>query len=174
VARLLGRFSYGITDLVRLEVASITPAPAIEVWHLVKSLQRTPAKEPEFQSASFVQKCCTVATSRYGIADPKVVGRRHPASAEPKPKQSKPAPSEALVLQVNDLLPAQPWKPGVHRAVAYQLGCSPKRVSAAIEELIRSGMRQQQKDGVVYDSSGQIVAIDEERVRKGDVPRPDG
>ena len=82
--------------------------------------------------------------------------------------------SEALVLRVNDLLPAQPWKPGVHRAVASQLGCSPRLVSAAIEELVRSGMRQQHKDGVVYDSSGQIVAVDEERVRKGEVPRPNG
>jgi hypothetical protein len=144
------------------------------MWHLVKSVQRMPAKEPEFQSASFVQKCWTVAATRYGIADPKVVGRWRPASAESRPKQSKPAPSEALVLQVNDLLPAQPWKPGVHRAVASQLGCSPALVSAAIKELVRSGMRQQQKDGVVYDPSGQIVAVDEERVRTGEVPRPNG
>jgi hypothetical protein len=167
-------FPNGITDLVRLEVASITPALAIEMWHLVKSMQRMRAKEPEFQSASFVQKCCTVAATRYSIADPKVVGRRRPASAESKPKQSKPVPSEALVLRVNDLLPAQPWKPGVHRAVAPQLGCTPKLVSAAIEELVRSGMRLHQKDGIVYDSSGQIVAVDEERVHTGEVPRPNG
>jgi hypothetical protein len=31
VARLLGRFSYGITDLVSLDVASITLALAIEM-----------------------------------------------------------------------------------------------------------------------------------------------
>jgi hypothetical protein len=174
VARLLGRFSYGITDLMSLDVASITPALVIEIWHLVKSVQRMPAKEPGFQSASFVQKCCRLAATRYGIADPKVVGRGRPASAESRPQQAKPAPSEALVLRVNDLLPAQPWKPGVHRAVASQLGCSTKLVSAAIEELVRSGMRLQQKDGIVYDSSGQIVAVDEERVRKVDVPRPNG
>ncbi len=174
VARLFGRFSYGITDLVGLDVASITPALAIEMWRLVKSVQRMPAKEPGFQNARFVQKCCMVAATRYGIADPKVVGRWRPASGESRPKQSKSTPSEALVLRVNDLLPAQPWKPGVHRAVASQLGCSPRLVSAAIEELVRSGMRQQQKDGVVYDSSGQIVAVDEERVRKGEVPRPNG
>jgi AIPR protein len=174
VAGLFGRFSYGITDLVGLDVGSITPALAIEMWRLVESVQRMPAKEPGFQSASFVQKCCRVAATRYGIADPKVVGRGRPASAESRPKQAKPAPSEALVLQVNDLLPAQPWKPGVHRAVASQLGCSPRLVSAAIDELVRSGMRQQQKDGIVYDSSGQIVAVDEERVRKGEVPRPNG
>jgi hypothetical protein len=174
VAKLLGRFSYGITDLVSLGVDSITPALAIEMWRLVKSVQRTPAKEPEFQSASFVQKCCKVAATRYGIADPQAIGRQRPASAESKPKHPKSVPSEALVLQVNDLLPAQPWKPGVHRAVASQLGCSPRLVSAAIKELVRSGMRQQQKDGVVYDSSGQIVAVDEERVREGEVPRPNG
>jgi hypothetical protein len=155
-----------------LNVASITPALPIEMWHLVRSVQLIPGMGLGFLNASYVQKCCRVATTRYGIAHPKVVGRLRPASAESRPKQSKPTPSEALVLRVNDLLPAQPWKPGVHRAVASQLGCSPKLVSAAIEELVRSGMRQQQKDGVVYDSSGQIVAVDEERVRKGEVPRP--
>jgi AIPR protein len=174
VARLLGRFSYGIADLVSLDVASVTPALAIEMWRLVESVQRMPAKEQEFRSASFVQKCCTIAATRYGIADPQAMGRQRPASAASKPKQPKPVLSEALVLQVNDLLPAQPWKPGVHRAVASQLGCNPTLVSAAIKELVRSGMRQRQKDGIVYDSSGQIVAVDEERIRKGEVPGPNG
>ena len=44
VARLLGRSSYGSTDLVSLDVASITPALAIEMWRLVKSVQQMPAK----------------------------------------------------------------------------------------------------------------------------------
>jgi len=174
VARLLGRFSYGITELVGLDVALVTPALAIEMWRLVESMRLTPAKEREFRSASFAQKCCTVTATRYGIADPQAIGHQRPASAESKPKQPKPVLSEALVLQVNDLLPAQPWKRGVHRAVASQLGCSPALASAAIQELIHSGMRHQQKDGVVYDSSGQIVAIDEERIRKGEVSGSNG
>ncbi len=140
----------------------------------METVLRTPPKEREFRSVTFVQSCCRVAASRHGISDPQAVRRQRPVSAESKPQQPKPALSEVLVQQDNDLLPAQPWKPGVHRAVASQLGCSPRLVSAAIEELVHSGMRQQQKDGVVYDSSGQIVAVDEERVRKGEVPRPNG
>lgn len=54
VARLLGRFSYGITDLAGLNVALVTPALAIEMWRLVESVQRMPAKEHEFRNVSFV------------------------------------------------------------------------------------------------------------------------
>ena len=69
-----------------------------------------------------------------------------------------------FAMMVDRLLPSQPWKPGVHRLVAEQLGCSIKKCSDAIQFLIEKGIRNQQKDGVVYDSEGNIIDCDEERV----------
>ena len=166
----MGRFSYGITDLAGLDVRVVTPGIAIEMWQIVESVRRVPARAREFRSVSFVEQCCAAAFVRHGIADPQVVGLRQPPSVKPR---RRPAPPEEFIQKVDSLLPAQPWKPGVHVAVAAQLACHPRLVSDAISELVRRGARHGQSGGVVYDASGRVVAVDEERVKKFDPPDGD-
>ena len=61
------------------------------------------------------------------------------------------------------MLPKQPWKPGIHVHVADKLACTPKEVTQAIQALIAMGKRYSQRDGVVYDTDGKVIAVDEER-----------
>lgn len=93
------------------------------------------------------------------------IGR--PIPPPPKPK-IVPCPDEDLLRVVNQLLPQQPWKIGVHVDIATHLGSKPYIVHAAIAELIRRGKRLRQRDGVVYGEDGKVVAVDPERV--GDSP----
>ena len=47
--------------------------------------------------------------------------------------------------------------------IAAQLKCTKFEASAAIQRLIATGKRHAQKDGIVYDAEGKVVAIDPDR-----------
>ena len=47
--------------------------------------------------------------------------------------------------------------------MASQMSCSPSLISAAIEQLVATQRRNIQKDGVVYDFDGDVIAVDPER-----------
>ena len=64
---------------------------------------------------------------------------------------------------VKEKLPKQPWPIGIHRTIATELGEQPTKVSHAISELIEDGVFHKQKDEIVYDKDGNIVAKDETR-----------
>ena len=68
-----------------------------------------------------------------------------------------------FVALVDSRLPEQPWKPGIHLRLMSQLNCTKKEIAAAINDLIERGIRFQQKDGIVYDPSGKVVAVDASR-----------
>lgn len=170
VARVLGRFSYSIADLVEMDVTRITSTLVIEMWRAVESLRGTPSKARDFRSAKFVADCCAATAAACGLNDPEAVGRQGPVYPIPT-RRPKPIPTEDLIQKVDARLPSQPWKQGVHALVAAELGCKPFLVSAAIEELVRRGIRLYQKDGVVYDANGKIIAVDEERVKSGEFSR---
>ncbi len=74
-------------------------------------------------------------------------------------------PDEVIEF-VNALLPQQPWKPGIHHEIAGNLGLDPKDVSAALGRLVKSGRRHRPRAGVVYDSDGVVIAVDEDHNKK--------
>ena len=49
-----------------------------------------------------------------------------------------------FAMAVDRLMPKQPWKPGVHKIVEKQLGCSFRQCQEAINVLIDKGIRYQQ------------------------------
>ena len=72
--------------------------------------------------------------------------------------------SDELVQKIDELLPPQPWKPGIHQIVLKQLGCTTDQYFSAVRLLIKKGIRNHQKDGVVYDSDGNVICFDPHRV----------
>jgi hypothetical protein len=167
VARLLGRFSYGIADVVSLEMERVTDDVIGEMWTLVRSMSRKEegAKWKDVRNRVFADECCFAASEKYGIADPQAVGRRKPPDPG-KAKRVRPIPDEAILSAVNELLPAQPWRVGVHIPIAEKLGCERRVVSAAIDELMRRGLRMRQANGKVYDDAGKVVAVDQDRAKE--------
>jgi hypothetical protein len=105
----------------------------------------------------------------YGILHPEAV-RRHPPAAELTASNPELVPTEEVLNKVDAVLPEQPWKPGIHIRIAEQPGFKPSLVSAAITELIGRGRRLRQTDGIVYDATGKVVAVDTERVKSGEPP----
>lgn len=71
--------------------------------------------------------------------------------------------NEDFVENVFSLLPPQPWKNGMHRDIIRVLDCSTAQYTIAVEMLIQSGRVFRQKNGVLYDLTGKIIGVDEER-----------
>jgi hypothetical protein len=72
--------------------------------------------------------------------------------------------SPELVKRVNELLPEQPWKPGIEVAIIETMGCTREEYFSATHQLIRNGLRYRQRDGVVYDADGNVGCFDPDRV----------
>lgn len=62
---------------------------------------------------------------------------------------------DALIDQVEMLLPDQPWPTGVHHEIAAKLGVRPTTVGKAIQLLIKDGRVKDQVNGVVVEGSEQ-------------------
>ncbi|WP_222426441.1 hypothetical protein, partial [Yersinia massiliensis] len=71
--------------------------------------------------------------------------------------------SEDFVKLVEDELPSQPWKIGMHHEIIESLNCTTAQYTAAVDILVRNGKVYRQKDGVLYNLDGEIVGVDEER-----------
>lgn len=170
VSRILGRFSYSVQDFLDLDSSGVTREVVAEIWHLIESLERPP-KQRAFRSKVFSDLCCEAVATASSVKGLEVVRRRVIPSTTLK--QKRPAvPPDHLIERVDALLQPQPWKTGEHVRVAEQLGCKPSLVYAAIQELIARGRRMKQKDGIVYDKDGIVIAVNHERVKPDPEPPP--
>jgi hypothetical protein len=158
VGRLFKTFVFTSKQLIQLDFDRIDPNSIKEVWLLIQSQRRDKPKAKDYKSPSLVERCTQIASDTYDIALPQVVGQRtiHDNFS------SKSLPEDFLNA-VDAILPEQPWKPGVHNEIASQLDCRPFKVSQAICQLVDSGRRYRQKDGVVYGSNGEILMVDNNR-----------
>lgn len=73
--------------------------------------------------------------------------------------------SDVLLARVKEVLPPQPWKPGLHLQVMAQVGCTNREYFTAVEKLIENGHCLKQVNGVLYSADGSVYGYDPERVR---------
>jgi len=167
--RLLGTFGYSLQQLADIKQSQVTDALLDESWALVRSAIKG-AMSGRVTDAKMHRISERMADTWAPAGHPSD-GRRPLPEGLPTQPSAKPstrfAGNEELLSAVSAALPRQPWPPGVHVTVASALGLQPKKVSIAIQELIRRGAWLQQRDGVVYDANGAEVARDLERA-----PRP--
>lgn len=161
LARSIGTFDYSMGQVIAVDVtATFTPSAVADAWAVVLDVESIYDKTPKAERDPFIQACCELAAERYRLLGRDVVGHRGIGS---KPPAKVAPPSPDLVAKVDAILPPQPWKRGVHREVAMALNYPPAAVSAAISVLMAEGKRNIQRDGIVYDSAGRILAIDPDR-----------
>lgn len=162
--RAIGTFSYRHLDVVVLDTAILTDAYMDECWSIVRTAVGVPgsAKVSEQQ----LMKITSALQTTWGVIGHPADGMRELLLAA-APKQAATRPpreeDEAFLSQLTNLMPPQPWKQGIHAAVAKELDAKPQRVWNAIQLLIERGTYMQQRDGVVYDSDGNEVARDTSR-----------
>jgi hypothetical protein len=177
VARALGKFSYSIQELAALDVNCFGDDGVFRMWDVIRDVQaawdlKLDNKRPQNLKQRFFTACCEELARRYQLVGLEQVGKRFIATplssgGEQSTKERLPITSD-FEEAVNAALPKQPWKQGIHHKVASKLDCHPQMVTAAIQKLIADGRRYQQHNGVVFDRNGQVVMVDEERVKRMD------
>lgn len=167
LARLYGTFAFTHKELVQLDIKSLSQEHFDDAWYVVERSRPNQRTNPPTRSQ--VSGICKSAALEFGIKSHQVVESRGPFFT-PKKDQGRTTTAHRAVLDnafvdaVNAALPQQPWKPGTHHLVGMELGVSGKRVWEATQILIDTGRRHRQVNGVVFDSSGAVIAYDPERL----------
>lgn len=159
IAVRLKTFAFSTAQLLGLGNSPLSDEEIADAWHMIEQVARTyrgTIKVNQF----FVRECCETVAVRLGLLGKEDVGRRTIPS-QPAQYESVSPEFESMV---QDLLPAQPWRAGIHIEIASKLDCKPAKVTAAIQQLIAVGRRNPQKNGVVYTPDGIVLAVDSERV----------
>jgi hypothetical protein len=159
VSRMFGTFAYSTTDLATLDTSKIGKEMILDTWQFLNGLRQT--QHDHWDHLSHAEYHCIQAAAKYGLAGVQIIGKRGLTVSLPKQISL----SDGFIDLVDGALPPQPWKPKIHVAIATQLKCKPAKVSAAINKLVERGKWMAQRDGVVYDKTGMVVAIDNERVQ---------
>jgi hypothetical protein len=160
VSKILGTFNFSTQDIINIDLSKFSDQVLAEVWSLID-----PDRPRRKNNLGYLIELCEKAETLWKINGIERIKKVKPLSVS-RGKKIKPKRelSRNFIDQVNMLLPPQPWKPGLHNEVTQKLDCTKSDYFAAVEILIEEGLRNRQKDGVVYDSEGNIIIFDEERV----------
>ena len=165
VVRTLGTFGYSVGDLAAMDVDALDEDLMMETIGTMRGC-RSRTRRLKRWSQGEAQKASELVSEKAGIED--LVAWK-PSSWGNYRDWRPSLVEEELVKRVNELLPDQPWKPGIHSKVAEELACGVGMCSRAIQLLIHRGVRYQQVDGVVYDADGFVIGVDRERVSEEQV-----
>jgi hypothetical protein len=162
------RFNFSANDLAKLDLSIVTPAEIERVWTQLCAIVPSDTRGA-WTSLRAVLRACEVSARTHGVANLMCL---HKTTFEPLPtgESRRPSPSPTsppsgeLIARIKAALPPQPWKPGLHRRIASEVGCDLPTYFAAVAQLIEDGDVHRQKDGVVYDADGNVICFDPERV----------
>jgi len=163
VSRILGTFNFSTASLLALDLEKLDDNLIAEMWFLIEKERGNTNRQKLFQNGTFVNSCCAKLSQELGVTNLERVGKQRPAGP-PGISRKLIEVSEEFINKVDAQLPVQPWKPRMHLEMIAKLGCSKSELESAIDRLIKTGRRMNQRDGVVYDASGNVIAVDTERV----------
>jgi hypothetical protein len=165
VANSFGKFNYSRRELESFDLALITTDAVEAIWkELSNNADNHPTKRgwTGFRS---VKSVCQSFSEKHGITGIEVLTSQGPHLSPNKgPGHFKKSITDEFIEKIRVTLPPQPWKPGMHIEIAAQIKCETWQVRAAVERLIDEGILLSQKDGVLYDTDGNVVSFDAERV----------
>lgn len=167
IAKILGRFDYTIKHLRGLEMKDISRPIVEEVWSWLaplvgkfKATMRNKLKNPKSAYDTVIGEIVV----RTGLPGSFAANKKKLARVTAMPTGGAEL-TEELIEKIKDMLPAQPWKPGMHRVLCSELGVRPSCVYDAIDVLIERGLVYKQQDGVVYDENGRVIMVDPVRCK---------
>jgi hypothetical protein len=170
VAKLHSTFNFDLNKLMQTDVSKITLDFVEEIFLGLRRVTINRATMLQvFKSNAWGNhdlRCRAFGLSQ-GISDTECIGRwvmptgvAQTPHIPPRKIHADLNIDEKTVALVDSLLPPQPWSSGIQKIVADNLGLERKIVQECINRLITSGARCQQRDGVVVNSDGYIVAVD--------------
>ena len=165
VARIIGKLSFGVNDLVQIDLSNYSEDIIKEtIESLIAFINESELKTvAKMNSREVVNRYLQKAAQQFSLSDFSAINRR-PDIISGYNFRTYNLTVEFLD-KVKAELPNQPWPIGIHKTIASKLSCSNGKVSQAINELVENGSVYKQKDGVVYDHTGKIIAKDMSRAK---------
>jgi len=169
ISRLLGSFNFSINDLINIDLSLFNKEELNKTWPLVKDIEPASSYRSKTNKSYFIA-LCTQAETEWEIkgieriTKGKVPNLKNVIRSKPIKNVRRKEITIEFALLVNELLPEQPWKPGVHLEIINKLECTKSEYFDAVKLLIEEGHRNVQKDGVVYNENGDVITFDRDRV----------
>lgn len=168
VSRLLGKYDFSSNDLAKFDLDAYTHEEIDITWKFISKIRPNDLTGRKVKNKRYFTDLCIEAAEEFSIDNADRI-ERGDFSANGPARKKEYQKGEIVVdmdfaLNVNDLLPEQPWKPGVHKNIINKLNCSNKEYFRAVQILIEEGYRNRQLNGVVYDPDGNVITFDPERV----------
>ncbi|MCF7963908.1 MAG: AIPR family protein [Methylobacter tundripaludum] len=170
ISKLLKKFDFTATELAGIDDESFTTEEIELVLDFIVTTIPDELRRVDWKRKSLFTELCRKAAELFSIANIGVVenSNKFQFGIFNKSLATNLAPRSTvdmkLALKINNLLPPQPWKPGVDKIVIKELKCTNREYALAINMLIDEGLRNHQKDGVVYDVEGNVICFDKDRV----------
>jgi hypothetical protein len=160
-----GKFSYSVRDLVEFDISFINTQAVEQVWRELGRFSSTNSHMSGWTTLRNVISACEESSRVHETKDIECISALSGFSGVPKKQlSSSTVISDDFIESVRAILPAQPWKPGIHRKISNQLKCETAEYFSAVERLIENGVFLRQRDGVLYDTDGNVVSFDPDRV----------
>lgn len=169
VSRILGSYDFSVVELSKLDIETYTYKAVKATWDFICQRRSEDIISKNLKKKRYYVELCREAAEEFSISDTDRVEQANnfnatgPATAD-RYRAEKVIVDLEFARKVDSLLPPQPWKPGVHRKITKELGCSNKEYFQSVQILIDEGIRNKQVDGVVYDDEGNVIVFDPERV----------
>lgn len=171
VSRILGNFNFSITSLINLDLNQYDKQELELSWDIIKDVISPQYSKSKIKRGTFLKMCEDMNSNyntqgyerlvnNFGINNEKYIAPKFKFDKSEKVNNI----SNEFIEKIEQAMPRQPWKPGIHKVISVQLSCSEEDVFKAVNILVKEGKLFRQKDGVLYDKYGAIVGIDTERV----------
>jgi hypothetical protein len=171
VSKLFGKIDFSVKELIGLHDETAISQEISEILKFVRRAGMDTVLEDNWKKKRVFVQLCEEVAQEYSINNADKLDSLSKFSIG---YYGRVVVSNEFVQKVNKLLPPQPWKPGLHKTISKQLDCTIEEYFSAVNTLIEEGYWYQQKDGIVYDSSGKVVCFDPERVDPNSLKLKDG
>jgi len=162
LGKLLGKLNFSCQELISLDISCYTNEEINNTWMIIQNYMPEIWNKSLWKTRDFTMDIIEQACSDLNLVDSVSITKRYDTVFTSNRKKRYEI-SEDLLNQISQNLPQQPWPQGINKEIAIKLGVSEKRVFRAISMLIRKGVFHKQKNGIVYDEKGNIIAVDKTR-----------
>lgn len=150
VSKILNKFDFDVKELINIDLSKLTDELIIDTFQQIILIER---EYRNMKKKVSVLRVCEEFAKNNKINDiDKIVNRFNPFT-----ENKQYVLTEEFIKKVKENLPSQPWPIGTHTKVAKLLNEFTPKVSQAIYELIKRGDFYEQKNGVLYDTEGNII-----------------
>lgn len=157
LARIIGKFAFGVNDLVKLDITKYSNCLIKESTEsLIAFINESDLKTVgKMSNRDIVNAYLQKAATQFSLPDLCSISMRPDLNTISNFRIYEISPE--FLQTVYDELPSQPWPTGIHRIIAQKLNCPAAKVSQAISQLVEQERVYRQVNGIIYDNKGYAI-----------------